>query len=91
MAAVSLNIVCFRFIAPGLDQEGLNRLNKEILMCLHEEGIAAPSFTILDGKYAIRAAITNHRSRKTDFELLVEAVTRLGNHLLKELKQEKNQ
>jgi aromatic-L-amino-acid decarboxylase len=84
MAAVSLNIVCFRFIAPDLDQDGLNRLNKEILMCLHEEGIAAPSFTILDGKYVIRAAITNHRSRKTDFELLVEAVTRLGNRLLKE-------
>ncbi len=47
-------------------------------MRLHEQGIAAPSYTLLNGKYAIRAAITNHRSRLDDFDTLVEATLRIG-------------
>jgi glutamate/tyrosine decarboxylase-like PLP-dependent enzyme len=81
LAPVPLNIVCFRFQAAGLDDEFLNRLNQEILIQLHETGIAAPSYTKLNGRYAIRAAITNHRSRKEDFELLVSETIRLGKAL----------
>ena len=82
LAPVPLNIVCFRFRAPGLDEEALNRLNQEILIQLHEKGIAAPSYTKLNGKYAIRAAIVNHRSRREDFELLVDETIRLGKALV---------
>jgi hypothetical protein len=32
----------------------------------------------------LRAAITNHRSRREDFDLLVEAVVNLGNELVRE-------
>ncbi|KPJ77506.1 MAG: amino acid decarboxylase [Deltaproteobacteria bacterium SG8_13] len=78
LAPVPLNIVCFRYIADGLDEEALNRLNQEILIQLHEKGVAAPSYTTLNGKYAIRAAIVNHRSRREDFELLVSETIRLG-------------
>jgi glutamate/tyrosine decarboxylase-like PLP-dependent enzyme len=78
LAEVSLNIVCFRYNPGLLSEERLNVLNKEILMQLHENGKAAPSYTILHGKYAIRVAITNHRSRKEDFDFLVDACVETG-------------
>ena len=82
MAPVPMNIVCFRFYKEGLSADKLNALNKEILMQLHESGIAAPSFTIIKGAYVIRVAITNHRSKGEDFEILVNEVQRLGEQLL---------
>jgi aromatic-L-amino-acid/L-tryptophan decarboxylase len=81
LAPVPLNIVCFRYRAAGYPAEALNSLNQELLIRLHESGIAAPSYTTLDGCYALRAAIVNHRSRREDFEILVAAVIRLGKDL----------
>ncbi|HEX9511906.1 MAG TPA: pyridoxal-dependent decarboxylase [Puia sp.] len=85
LAAVSLNIVCYRY-NPGWpdkrdNNERLDKLNKEILIRLQEEGIAVPSFTLLNGIYTIRVAITNHRSTRADFDLLVEASVRIGDEL----------
>ena len=81
LAPVSLNIVCFRYRAPGLTDEALNKLNQELLIRLYESGIAAPSNTSLHGKYALRVANVNHRSRLEDFDLLAETVVRLGREL----------
>ena len=81
LCEVSLNIVCYRFIARKTSTEELNRINKEILMRLQEEGIAAPSYTLLNGVYAIRVAICNHRSKTEDFDLLVQASVRIGKEL----------
>lgn len=82
MAPVSMNIVCYRFNPGGMSEEELNALNKEILMQLQEQGIAAPSSTILNGNYVIRVANTNHRSTKADFETLVAATVQLGKNFL---------
>ncbi|MBI1729167.1 amino acid decarboxylase [Candidatus Acetothermia bacterium] len=81
LAPVPLNIVCFRYASNKLSDQALNKLNQEILMRLHEEGIAVPSYTIIDKNYAIRVAITNHRSERSDFDLLVHEVLRLGKAL----------
>ena len=81
MAPIGLDIVCFRYNPGGLRDEQLNALNKEILMQLHEQGIAAPSYTTLQGRYCLRIAIANHRSRQEDFDLLAREVVRLGNEL----------
>ena len=43
--------------------------------------MAAPSSTTLAGKFAIRVAITNHRSRREDFDLLVRETLRRGREL----------
>jgi len=83
VAPVPSNIVCFRYVAPGKDTKALNEINTEILMRLHEAGIAVPSYTTLGDVWAIRAAITNHRSRRDDFELLVREVIRIGNEVVK--------
>lgn len=78
LAPTSLNIVCFRYKKKGLNDEKLNRLNETIMMELHEQGIAVPTYTTLNGKFAIRVAHTNHRTRREDFDLLAQEVIRLG-------------
>jgi glutamate/tyrosine decarboxylase-like PLP-dependent enzyme len=78
MAPVPLNIVCFRYNPGFLNAAELNALNKEILMQLHESGIAAPSYTVLQQAYCLRAAITNHRTTTADLEMLIEAVLNIG-------------
>ena len=88
-APVPLNIVCFRFTANGFDEVALDDLNSELLMQLQESGIAVLSSTIINGKYVLRVAITNHRSRREDFELLVREVIRLGDILVQSQKKKK--
>ena len=78
LAVVSLNIVCYRFISDGLSNDQLNHINKEILMQMQEQGIAAPSYTILGDKYAIRLSITNHRTRAADLDVVIETTVKLG-------------
>jgi len=53
-------------------------VNQELLLQLQESGIAVISSTVLDGKFALRAAITNHRSKREDFQVLVDAVVKIG-------------
>jgi glutamate/tyrosine decarboxylase-like PLP-dependent enzyme len=84
LAPAPLNIVCFRFKGDHLDDMALNRLNQELLIRLHESGIAVPSYTTLGGRYALRVAITNHRSRREDFDLLVREVIKLGKGLVED-------
>ena len=79
VAPVPLNVVCFRYRGDG--RGDLDRLNKAILVRLHDSGVAAPSYTVLDGRYALRVCITNHRTRREDLDLLVREVVRLGKEL----------
>ena len=80
-APVTLNVVCFRYIQPGLDRNELDNLNKQILVELQEQGIAAPSGTTLRGKFVLHIANTNHRTLRKDFDLLVREVIRIGHQL----------
>ncbi|MBS0999938.1 cytochrome D ubiquinol oxidase subunit I [Acetobacter persici] len=75
LAPVTLNIVCFRVVAPGVDED---RLNGELVKDLHESGVAAPSTTIVHGKRAIRAAIVNHRTIHADVDLMLETLLKLA-------------
>jgi len=78
LAPIGLDIVCFRFNPGGLDDEKLNALNNEILIQLQEQGICAPSYTTLNGRYCLRVAIANHRSVQDDFDVLVRETVRIG-------------
>src|SRR5688572_2631133 len=81
LAPVPLNIVCFRYVGEVPHGDGLDALNRELLMQLHERGIAVPSNAVVGGRFAIRVAITNHRSRREDFDLLVREVRAIGRQL----------
>jgi len=78
---VPLNIVCFRYVGSLSDDAAIDALNKELLLRLHEGGVAAPSNSLVDGKFALRVCITNHRSVTEDFDVLVREVVRLGKTL----------
>jgi len=81
LAPAPLNVVCFRYVVPGLDAAALDAVNEEILLRVQERGIAVPSSTVLGGRFALRVAITNHRSRLEDFDLFVDAVLSIGAEL----------
>jgi aromatic-L-amino-acid decarboxylase len=76
LAPVSLNIVCFRYRCQDAD-----RVNARIVVDLQEAGVAAPSTTRINGEMAIRAAITNHRTQRSDVDALVEATLAIGRAL----------
>ena len=78
---VALNIVCFRYVRPGLDDAALDQLNKSIELELQERGIAVPSVSTIGGRKYLHVAVANHRSRREDFDLLVREVVRLGEEL----------
>jgi aromatic-L-amino-acid/L-tryptophan decarboxylase len=78
LAPVSLNIVCFRYRTAAFDDSALDDLNAEVVQDLHESGIAAPSTTRVRGRLAVRVNITNHRSRRADFDILLSAVVAAG-------------
>jgi len=84
LAPVALNIVCLRFKADIQDERRLNAINHEILLRLQESGVAAPSSTLMNKRFAIRVAITNHRSRREDFQILVREVLHLGEEVIRE-------
>jgi glutamate/tyrosine decarboxylase-like PLP-dependent enzyme len=81
LAPIPLNVVCFRYRGRLEEEAALKRVNQEILFRLHESGVAAPSGTVIGGRFAIRVANVNHRSRYEDFELLVREVIRLGREI----------
>jgi glutamate/tyrosine decarboxylase-like PLP-dependent enzyme len=81
LAPTAMNIVNFRYVDESLSDAEQDDLNAEILLQLQERGIAAPSSTVLNGRFSIRVAICNHRSKRPDFEALVEAVTAIGKEI----------
>lgn len=80
------NLVCFRYRGASAEggstaNEGLNALNRAIVLGLQESGrFVVSGTTLAGGVFAIRVAITNHRSRLEDFAALVEAVVEFGRH-----------
>ena len=81
LAPVGLNVVAFRYNPGGLSESELDNLNRLLLIEIQNRGIAVPSATTLDGKFCLRAAIVNHRSRREDFRILVDATREIGNGL----------
>ncbi|KKB82894.1 amino acid decarboxylase [Devosia limi DSM 17137] len=79
----SINIVCFRY-RPVPWTGDLKALNTEIMLRLQEAGTAVLSDTTIHGEHCLRVAITNHRTRRDDLDLLVREVLRLGAIILAE-------
>jgi aromatic-L-amino-acid decarboxylase len=63
MAPVPLSLVCFR-VNDGRAEEGLDRINRELLKRLNQSGLLLLTQTSLKGKYVIRMAIDSHTTRE---------------------------
>ena len=77
-APVTLNVVCFRYVSPLMDDDALDELNRQIVIELQERGVVVLSGTVIKSKYVLRAANSNHRSRREDFAVLVREIIRIG-------------
>ena len=71
LAPISLNIVCFRYRCQDAD-----RINESVVASVQLDGRVIPSSTRIDGKFAIRAAIFNHRTTREEIDMLLESVIR---------------
>jgi aromatic-L-amino-acid decarboxylase len=80
-APVSLNIVCFRFAPPSMSPDQQDAHNKEVLLRVQESGLAIISGSMIDGRYVMRVACSNHRSTWRDYEALLEGVARISGEL----------
>jgi glutamate/tyrosine decarboxylase-like PLP-dependent enzyme len=77
LADVPLNIVCFRARPEGLDEPGLNELNRRLGAALLADGRVFAGTTNYVGKMALRPAIVNWRTEQRDVDLLVDVVLEL--------------
>ncbi|HYL26813.1 MAG TPA: pyridoxal-dependent decarboxylase [Candidatus Nitrosotalea sp.] len=66
LAPHPLSVVCFRYAPPGLDEMELERLNTSIVDAVNATGEALISHTKIEGRYAIRLAIGNLRTQRSD-------------------------
>ncbi len=83
-APVISNIVCFRYVHDGLNEGDIERLNRMILRELWKINFWMISDTVIKGRYVLRACNVNHRTRYSDFNVLVERIISLGETLVKE-------
>lgn len=83
LAPVPMNVVNLRFVKDGLSNEVLNELNRKILIQLQSDGTAVPSSTMLHGRFALRLAITNHRTLTEDLTTFLDETVKLGNDLVR--------
>jgi aromatic-L-amino-acid/L-tryptophan decarboxylase len=89
VAPRSMNIVCFRYVPLDrkLPDTDLNDINRELVLRLQESGRYVVSGTVLGGRYAVRVANTNHRSRTEDFDALVADCVQFGRAIAAALPQ----
>ncbi len=77
LSPATLGVVCFRRRPAGVEEEGtLERLNVELDRRLLESGEGTISSTRVDGRYALRICVLNHRSGPEDVERILGWVER---------------
>jgi glutamate/tyrosine decarboxylase-like PLP-dependent enzyme len=77
LAEVKLNIVCFRARPPGIGEEELDALNRELGEALLIDGRVFAGTTVYDGRVAFRPAIVNWQTTEGDVDLLIDVLLEL--------------
>jgi len=79
LAPVELSICCFRYVpAQMMSDTELDRLNERIMELVQKGGRAYVSNATVNGRFALRACITNFRTTKSDIDETVEAIRTAG-------------
>ena len=73
LAPVELSICCFRYVPPEGNTD-LDQLNELIMSRVQTGGRAYLSNATVNGRFALRACITNFRTTKSDIELTIETI-----------------
>ena len=76
LAGPGLSICCFRHTPPHLDE--LDAHNERLLHALQRDGRVYLSNATVDGRFALRACITNFRTTRADVERVLTVVRELA-------------
>ena len=76
LAPVELSICCFRYVPPGTEATNaeIDRLNERIMGRVQTGGRAYVSNATVNGRFALRACITNFRTTKFDIEETIKTI-----------------
>jgi aromatic-L-amino-acid/L-tryptophan decarboxylase len=75
LAPVELSICCFRYVPRGITADAeLDQVNERIMGLVQKGGRAYVSNATVNGRFALRACITNFRTTKSDIDQTVEAI-----------------
>ena len=75
LAPVELSICCFRYVPEGMRSDAeLDQLNERIMGLVQKGGRAYVSNATVNGRFALRACITNFRTTQRDIDETVAAI-----------------
>ena len=78
VVAPQLSILCFRYRPPGVGDNEVDRINREIREQIQLEGDYLMSATRIRGRPVLRVCIVNHATRAENLEGLLQSVLRIG-------------
>jgi aromatic-L-amino-acid decarboxylase len=81
LAPHPLSVVCFRYAPPGRAEAQLERLNAELMHSVNATGEIFISHTKIEGRYALRLAVGNLRTQRSDVEHAWHILKREGRAL----------
>ena len=82
LAPVELSICCFRYVpSRSMSDAELDQLNEKIMGMVQKGGRAYLSNATVNGRFALRACITNFRTTKADIDQTIEVVRAAGKSL----------
>ncbi len=96
LAPVQLSICCFRYMPPDQQRRleaaeeaerprvnsELDELNQRIMLAVQRGGRAYLSNATLQGRFALRACITNFRTTRADIELTLEIIREAAREII---------
>ena len=78
LAGPGLSICCFRHAPTHVDEPTLDAHNERMLQALQRDGRVYLSNATIDGRFALRACITNFRTTRADVERVLTVVRELA-------------
>ena len=72
--APSANILCFRWVRPGLDDAAVDRANREARVRYNRSGAGWITATVLDGRPVLRVTVMNPRTTAEHAARLLDGV-----------------
>ena len=78
LAGYGLSVCCFRHVPAHADEPALDAHNERILQALQRDGRIYLSNATVDGRFALRACITNFRTTRADVERVLAVVRELA-------------
>ena len=77
-----LSALCFRYLGPSAsrknDPQSLDRLNRDIIPALEQDGRVFITGTTLNNQQVIRACLINHRIQKENIDRLIRVIREVG-------------